>query len=103
MSRTWRLPVAGWLRQALAWLLAYGVTVQRALADNGSCHRILRWKADCDKAGIVVDDNRAQTNPHRALLTDSATPGPTPPQAAALDPGSPGGMGVVILRRMRPG
>jgi len=68
-----------WLR-AHAWFTASGITVERALTDNGSCYRSWAWRDALQATGVVhrrTRPYRPQTNGkverfHRILLEEWA-------------------------------
>ena len=76
----------GFLRRAIAWFAAQGVTVQRVMTDNGTGYRS-KVHATADRRA------RDQAPPHPAL------PAPHQRQSRALHPDPPGRMG---LRRQLP-
>ena len=49
------------LRNAVSWLAARGVTVERVLSDNGSCYRSRLWLDTCTELGITPK----RTRPYR--------------------------------------
>jgi transposase InsO family protein len=49
------------LRNAVAWLAARGVTVERVLSDNGGCYRSYLWRDTCTELGIT----HKRTRPYR--------------------------------------
>jgi transposase InsO family protein len=49
------------LRNAAAWFTARGVTIERAITDNGSCYRSKLWAAACAELGITPK----RTRPYR--------------------------------------
>ncbi len=53
------------LTRAVAWYAARGITIERALSDNGSCYRSALWHTVCGQLGITVKKTRPyrpQTN-----------------------------------------
>jgi transposase InsO family protein len=52
---------AGFVRRAVIWFTARGVTVQRVLTDNGSCYRSLLWRGACHD----LDVTHKRTRPYR--------------------------------------
>jgi transposase InsO family protein len=53
------------LRHAIAWFAVRGVTVERALSDNGSAYKSRLWAATCTELGITPKKTRPyrpQTN-----------------------------------------
>jgi transposase InsO family protein len=68
-----------WLR-AYAWFAARGVTIERALTDNGACYRSDAWRDALDATGVAhrrTRPYRPQTNGkverfHRILLEEWA-------------------------------
>jgi transposase InsO family protein len=56
-----RQTAAAVLRNAVAWLAARGVTVERVLSDNGSCYRSHLWRDTCAELGITPK----RTRPYR--------------------------------------
>jgi transposase InsO family protein len=71
---------AGFWRRAHAWFSALGITVERALTDNGGCYRSWAWRdalADTGVAHKRTRPYRPQTNGkverfHRILLEEWA-------------------------------
>jgi transposase InsO family protein len=56
---------ARFLRRAVAWYVARGVTVERVLSDNGNGYRSRLWRATCAELGIArrcTRSRRPQTN-----------------------------------------
>jgi transposase InsO family protein len=56
---------AGFLRRAVAWFAAMGVTVERVMSDNGSCYRSAVHAATCRELGLrhlFTQPYRPQTN-----------------------------------------
>ena len=66
----------GVLRRAVAWFADHGVTVERALSDNGSCYRSFAWRDTCAELGIV-HSGPVPTVP-RPTARSSASTGPWP-------------------------
>jgi len=52
---------AGFVRRAVIWFTARGVTVQRVLTDNGSCYRSRLWTGACHDLDITPK----RTRPYR--------------------------------------
>ncbi|RAO37428.1 Beta-glucosidase [Micromonospora saelicesensis] len=46
------------LRNAVAWLTARGVTIERVLSDNGSAYKSFAWRDACHELGITVKKTR---------------------------------------------
>ena len=71
---------AAFWRRANAWFRARGVTIERALTDNGSCYRSHAWRRALDDTGVShkrTRPYRPQTNGkverfHRILLEEWA-------------------------------
>jgi transposase InsO family protein len=71
---------AAFLTRAVLWFELRGVTIERALTDNGACYRSNAWKASCRTASIThkrTRPHRPQTNGkverfHRILLEEWA-------------------------------
>jgi transposase InsO family protein len=67
---------ATFLTRAVLWFGLHGVTVERALADNGACYKSFAWRDACPAAGVIHKRTRPrhpQTNGkverfHRILL-----------------------------------
>jgi transposase InsO family protein len=88
---------AAFLRQAVAWFAACGVTVERVLTDNAWAHTKNTWRDTCHQLGISprwTRPWRPQTNGkverfHRTLLDEWAYQRPytsdTERQAALAD------------------
>ncbi|MCG3753308.1 IS481 family transposase [Amycolatopsis sp. Poz14] len=51
----------GVLHRAVAWFADRGVTVERALSDNGACYRSSAWRGTCTELGITPK----RTRPYR--------------------------------------
>ena len=51
----------GVLQRAVAWFADHGVTIERALSDNGSCYRSYAWRAACAALGV----KHSRTRPYR--------------------------------------
>jgi hypothetical protein len=49
------------LKNAVAWFADRGVTLHRALSDNGSCYKSHLWRGTCAELGITPK----KTRPHR--------------------------------------
>jgi transposase InsO family protein len=71
---------AAFLARACAWYTAAGITIERVLSDNGSCHRSRTWAAACAQLAITPKRTRPywpQTNGkveryHRTLADEWA-------------------------------
>jgi len=71
---------AGFWHRAHQWFAAHGITVERALTDNGPCYRSRRWLAALADTGVAPKRTRPyrpQTNGkverfHRILLEEWA-------------------------------
>ena len=71
---------AGFWQRAHAWFSALGITVERALTDNGSCYRSRAWATALAEGGVIhkrTRPYRPQTNGkverfHRILLEEWA-------------------------------
>ena len=56
-----RETAAGFLTRAVAWFAAHGITVERALTDNGSCYRSKVFAHAAETAGVQL----RKTRPYR--------------------------------------
>jgi len=71
---------AGFWRRARAWFATHGITIERALTDNGACYRSRPWAAALAETGVThkrTRPYRPQTNGkverfHRILLEEWA-------------------------------
>jgi len=71
---------AGFWRRARVWFAAHGITIERALTDNGACYRSRDWANALAETGVVHKRTRRyrpQTNGkverfHRILLEEWA-------------------------------
>lgn len=62
------LSAVGFLRRAVAWFAARGVTVERVMTDNGSAYRSRVHQAACALLGI----RHTRTRPHRPRTNGKA-------------------------------
>ena len=62
------LTAIGFLRRAVAWFAARGVTVERVMTDNGSAYRARTHHAACALLGI----RHTRTRPHRPRTNGKA-------------------------------
>lgn len=58
----------GFLRRAIAWFAARGVTVQEVMTDNGSAYVSRLWAATCAEVGLV----HIRTRPYRPRTNGKA-------------------------------
>lgn len=71
---------AAFWHRAHAWFAAHGITIERALTDNGPCYRSRAWRSALDATGVThkrTRPYRPQTNGkverfHRILLEEWA-------------------------------
>ena len=58
----------GFLRRAVAWFAAHGVTVERVMTDNGTCYRSIVHRDACRRLGI----RHVRTRPYRPRTNGKA-------------------------------
>ena len=71
---------AAFWHRAYIWFAAHGITIERALTDNGSCYRSAAWRTALDNCDVIhkrTRPYRPQTNGkverfHRILLEEWA-------------------------------
>jgi transposase InsO family protein len=62
------IDAVGFLRRAIAWFAARGVTVERVMTDNGSAYVSTAWKIACGRVGI----RHLRTRPYRPQTNGKA-------------------------------
>jgi hypothetical protein len=74
---------AGFLRRAVAFYAAYGITVERVMSDNGACYRSIAHAVVCRALGYVTCAPAPIARAPTARPSDSSAPcspaGPTAP------------------------
>jgi transposase InsO family protein len=77
---------AGFLRRAVAWYAAQGITVERLVTDNGGAYRSLHFATVALELGVsqrFTQAYRPQTNGKAERSVRSSPNGPTPPRTGA--------------------
>jgi transposase InsO family protein len=74
------------LRRAVSWFHTRGVTVERVLSDNGSCHRSHAWRHACAELQIQHKRTRVYRPQTTARSNDSTQPWPPSGPSLATTP-----------------